>query len=116
MIDLEIPRKFRPLLTQARGMAEEVFWPISRKYDLAEHTYPAELDVMAALIDPRTSAVFRCHSDGNRGRRVQEASQIPRYAAGRPSARLSAALATTSRRRPSSKADHNSRARVEKVV
>ena len=38
MIDLEIPRKFRPLLTQARGMAEEVFWPISRKYDLAEHT------------------------------------------------------------------------------
>ena len=51
MIDLEIPRKFRPLLTQARGMAEEVFWPISRKYDLAEHTYPAELDVMAALID-----------------------------------------------------------------
>ena len=51
MIDLEIPRKFRPLLTQARGMAEEVFWPISRKYDRAEHEYPAELDLVSAVID-----------------------------------------------------------------
>lgn len=116
MIDLEIPRKFRPLLTQARGMAEEVFWPISRKYDLAEHTYPAELDVMAALIDTRTSAVSVATATETADAGLQEASQIPRYAAGRPSARLSAALATTSRRRPSSKADHNSRARVEKVV
>ena len=37
MIDLEVPKKFRPLISQARGMAEEVFWPISRKYDRAEH-------------------------------------------------------------------------------
>ena len=51
MIDLEIPRKFRPLLTQARGMAEEVFWPISRKYDLGEHEYPVELDTMAAMVE-----------------------------------------------------------------
>ena len=51
MIDLEVPRRFAPLLESARGMAEEVFRPISRKYDLAEHEYPAELDVMAALID-----------------------------------------------------------------
>lgn len=51
MIDLEVPKKFRPLITQARGMAEEVFWPISRKYDRAEHEYPAELDLVSAVID-----------------------------------------------------------------
>ncbi len=51
MIDLEVPKKFRPLVGQARGMAEEVFWPISRKYDRAEHEYPAELDLVSAVID-----------------------------------------------------------------
>ncbi|MFC7487086.1 acyl-CoA dehydrogenase family protein [Knoellia sp. CPCC 206453] len=51
MIDLEVPKKFRPLIEQARGMAEEVFRPISRKYDLAEHAYPQELDLVSALID-----------------------------------------------------------------
>ncbi|WP_353952311.1 acyl-CoA dehydrogenase family protein [Knoellia sp. S7-12] len=51
MIDLEVPRKFRPLVEQARGMAEEVFRPISRKYDLAEHEYPRELDLISAVID-----------------------------------------------------------------
>ena len=56
MIDLEVPRKFRPLVEQARGMAEEVFRPISRKYDLAEHEYPQELDLLSALIDGMGSA------------------------------------------------------------
>ena len=51
MIDLEVPRKFRPLIAQARGMAEEVFRPISRKYDRAEHEYPVELDLVSAVID-----------------------------------------------------------------
>ncbi|MGO1165421.1 MAG: acyl-CoA dehydrogenase family protein [Janibacter sp.] len=51
MIDLEVPKKFRPLVAQARGMAEEVFWPIARKYDRAEHEYPAELDLVSAVID-----------------------------------------------------------------
>ncbi|WEV76874.1 acyl-CoA dehydrogenase family protein [Janibacter cremeus] len=51
MIDLEVPKKFRPLVSQARGMAEEVFRPISRKYDRAEHEYPAELDLVSAVID-----------------------------------------------------------------
>ncbi|MDO5504284.1 MAG: acyl-CoA dehydrogenase family protein [Actinomycetia bacterium] len=32
-------------------MADEVFRPISRKYDLAEHDYPVELDLVSALID-----------------------------------------------------------------
>ena len=51
MINLEIPRKFGPLLSSARSLADEVFRPISRKYDLAEHEYPVELDLVSALID-----------------------------------------------------------------
>jgi acyl-CoA dehydrogenase len=51
MINLEIPRKFGPLVTQANQVAENVFRPNSRKYDLAEHEYPKELDMLAAVID-----------------------------------------------------------------
>jgi acyl-CoA dehydrogenase len=51
MINLETPRKLAPLVAQARQVAAEVFRPISRKYDLAEHEYPKELDMLAALID-----------------------------------------------------------------
>jgi acyl-CoA dehydrogenase len=51
MINLEIPKKFVPLVGQAHQVAEEVFRPISRKYDVAEHAYPKELDMLAALID-----------------------------------------------------------------
>jgi acyl-CoA dehydrogenase len=32
-------------------MAEEVFWPISRKYDRAEHERPKELDMIASVLD-----------------------------------------------------------------
>src|SRR3954447_1263280 len=51
MINLEIPKKFKPLVTQANQVATEVFRPISRKYDEAEHAYPKELDMLASLID-----------------------------------------------------------------
>jgi acyl-CoA dehydrogenase len=51
MINLEIPKKFVPLVAQAHQVAEEVFRPISRKYDAEEHAYPKELDMLAALID-----------------------------------------------------------------
>ncbi|MEO7070402.1 MAG: acyl-CoA dehydrogenase family protein [Nostocoides sp.] len=51
MIDLEVPQKMIPLIQQARGFAEEVMRPISRKYDLAEHAYPRELDLVSAVID-----------------------------------------------------------------
>ena len=50
-INLEIPRKFSALVQQSNGVAQEVFRKNSRKYDLAEHTYPKELDMLAALID-----------------------------------------------------------------
>lgn len=50
-IDLEIPKKFEPLVEQAHTVAVEILRPISRKYDRAEHEYPKELDMLAALID-----------------------------------------------------------------
>ena len=51
MINLEVPKKFTPLVKRAAGMADQVFRPISRKYDRGEHDYPAELDLMSAVID-----------------------------------------------------------------
>jgi acyl-CoA dehydrogenase len=51
MINLEVPKKLRPLVSQAHQVAAEVFRPNSRKYDAAEHTYPKELDMLAAVID-----------------------------------------------------------------
>lgn len=49
MIRLEIPRKARPLIELAHSVAVGYFRPISRKYDRAEHTYPKELDILAAV-------------------------------------------------------------------
>ena len=51
MINLEIPNKFKPLVAQANEVASNVFRPISRKYDTAEHEYPKELDMLASVID-----------------------------------------------------------------
>ncbi|MBV9803394.1 MAG: acyl-CoA dehydrogenase, partial [Solirubrobacterales bacterium] len=51
MINLEIPRKFEFLVSQAHQVATEVFRFNSRKYDQAEHSYPKELDMLAAVID-----------------------------------------------------------------
>ena len=51
MINLEVPKKFVPLIGQAHQVATEVFRPISRKYDIGEHEYPKELDMLASLID-----------------------------------------------------------------
>ena len=56
MINLEVPRKFIPLLGRARAFADEVMRPISRKYDRAEHAYPVELDLVSAVIDGLTDA------------------------------------------------------------
>lgn len=50
-IHLEDPKKFRPLRDQAHQVAMNMLRPISRKYDLSEHEYPKELDMLAAMID-----------------------------------------------------------------
>ncbi|MGI8664693.1 MAG: acyl-CoA dehydrogenase family protein [Jatrophihabitans sp.] len=51
MINLEVPAKFRTLINQSHQVAVEVLRANSRKYDLAEHEYPTELDMLAALVD-----------------------------------------------------------------
>ncbi|MBB6625877.1 acyl-CoA dehydrogenase family protein [Nocardioides sp. KIGAM211] len=51
MINLDDPKKFRPLASQAHQVAMNILRPISRKYDRAEHEYPKELDMLAAMID-----------------------------------------------------------------
>jgi acyl-CoA dehydrogenase len=50
MISLELPPKFAALVEQSHQIAVHVFRANSRRYDLAEHTYPKELDVLAAMI------------------------------------------------------------------
>ncbi|TDO48390.1 acyl-CoA dehydrogenase [Kribbella sp. VKM Ac-2527] len=51
MINLETPRKFRAFVHQAHQVAAEMLRPNSRRYDLAEHAYPKELDMLAAMVD-----------------------------------------------------------------
>jgi acyl-CoA dehydrogenase len=51
VINLEVPRKLTTLVDQARQAAMAFLRPNSRKYDQAEHTYPKELDTLAALLD-----------------------------------------------------------------
>ena len=50
-INLETPKKHRTLVDQAHQVAMNMLRPISRKYDRAEHEYPKELDMLAAMID-----------------------------------------------------------------
>ncbi len=50
-INLESPKKFQQLVDQAHMVAIEIFRKNSRKYDQAEHEYPKELDMLAAVIE-----------------------------------------------------------------
>ena len=50
-INLETPKKFGMLVNQAHQVSLEIFRPISRKYDRAEHEYPKELDMLASVVD-----------------------------------------------------------------
>lgn len=50
-MNLEIPKKFRPITDAAYMAARTIFRPISRKYDTLEHEYPKELDLFAAALD-----------------------------------------------------------------
>ena len=51
MINLEVPKKFRTFVNQAHQVAAEMLRPNSRHYDVAEHAYPKELDMLAAMVD-----------------------------------------------------------------
>ena len=51
MINLETPKKFKVFVEQAHHVAAEFLRANSRRYDLAEHSYPKELDLLASLVD-----------------------------------------------------------------
>jgi len=51
MINLETPKRLKPITHQAHQIAAEMFRPISRKYDRAEHTAPVELEMLGSLLD-----------------------------------------------------------------
>ncbi|OOK84001.1 putative acyl-CoA dehydrogenase domain protein [Mycobacterium kansasii] len=50
-INLELPRKLQAVMTMTHQGAAEIMRPVSRKYDLKEHTYPVELDTMMSLFE-----------------------------------------------------------------
>jgi acyl-CoA dehydrogenase len=56
VISLDDPLRLVPLRDQAHQVAMNMLRPISRKYDNAEHAYPKELDLLAAMIDGLSEA------------------------------------------------------------
>ncbi len=75
MINLETPRKLAPLAKQASQVASEVFRPISRKYDRAEHEYPKELDMFAALMDGKDAGAGNAGAGAAGVRRKDKADE-----------------------------------------
>jgi alkylation response protein AidB-like acyl-CoA dehydrogenase len=75
-INLELPRKLEAVIEKAHQGAAEMLRPISRKYDVAEHAYPVELDTLATLFEGISEAntisfagteAFRDSDDGPKG-------------------------------------------------
>src|ERR1700754_3156566 len=50
-INLEMPKKLQAVIDKGHQGAAEMIRPISRKYDLAEHAYPVELETLASLFE-----------------------------------------------------------------
>ena len=73
---LETPRKFRALVNQSRQVAAHYFRPLSRKYDRAEHAYPKELDLLAALIDGMNAGSPQRVGAGASGKREAQADGV----------------------------------------
>ncbi len=50
MINLELPKQLRDVADMAHYVGKDMFRPISRKYDRAEHEYPKEIDALRELM------------------------------------------------------------------
>ena len=74
MINLETPKKFRPLVGQAHQVAMNLLRPNSRKYDRLEHEYPKELDMLAAMIDGLSDSDAASGAGASGVRRAEESS------------------------------------------
>jgi acyl-CoA dehydrogenase len=77
VINLETPQKFRPLVAQAHQVAMNLLRPNSRKYDLAEHEYPKELDMLAAMIDGLSASGQTSGAGASGVRRTAGAADAP---------------------------------------
>jgi acyl-CoA dehydrogenase len=55
MINLELPEETKKFQSGLHNLAKDLFRPISRKYDEAEHEVPKELEVLKTLTPPRKS-------------------------------------------------------------
>ena len=106
-ISLEIPKSMKALQTQANQVATEVLRPISRKYDRAEHEYPKELDMLAALIDGL--------NDSGSGERRQRRGRL-RSTARAPTRRRRRATLRGLRRHDQERRQHGDRARHRRDV
>ncbi|MBW1815119.1 MAG: acyl-CoA dehydrogenase, partial [Deltaproteobacteria bacterium] len=53
MINLELTKELQQTKDFLHGVGKDLFRPIARKYDVAEHEYPKELDVMKAAQAPK---------------------------------------------------------------
>lgn len=56
MINLELPGFLKKSANPGHQAASKIFRPISRKYDLAEHERPVELDTMASMVEGMADA------------------------------------------------------------
>ena len=101
MINLELPRRLRHSSKQAHQVAAEIFRPISRKYDLAEHEYPVELDTMAAMVDGLSDSGTQEIGGATGGRTARPLrrprSPVSRPATGTPTAATCPRFSTRSR-------------------
>jgi acyl-CoA dehydrogenase len=74
MINLETPARLRGFVKQAHDVADSFLRANSRKYDLAEHSYPVELDLLASLVDGMNDS-GQGHGAGAGGVRRSEAGE-----------------------------------------
>lgn len=91
-INLEVPRKFEALVTQANQVAVEIFRRNSRKYDLAEHEYPKELDMLAAVIEGANPAGAGADTVGGRDSSGNGASATSREESNRNGSNMATLL------------------------
>ncbi|MGY0501055.1 acyl-CoA dehydrogenase family protein [Nocardia sp. FBN12] len=94
MINLELPKKLKASANQAHQVASQIFRPISRKYDLAEHEYPVELDTMAAMIEGLADSGTQKIGGAAGGRNDEAATDITANANGGNMSALLNALET----------------------
>ena len=92
MINLETPRKFRPLIGNAHQVAMNMLRPNSRTYDTLEHAYPQELDMLAAMVDGLSASGAASGAGASGVRRGEDAPATAKDAGTRNGSNLASVL------------------------